>query len=142
MQFDAPLKKLRYPAIFAKRVSVCFYGDQSWLLPRSQNTPLPLCRSLLYAGRGWRKGSIKRRWRQFYAANGTIHRAAWERTPREDILEGQKGCRRKKSLPYAPSFDVPRPWIPYVAFSIRRKYATKSRMIVRARDFCLARKRP
>lgn len=29
------------PAIFAKRVSVCFYGDQFWLLPRSQNNPHP-----------------------------------------------------------------------------------------------------
>lgn len=74
-------EKARSPAIFAKRVSVCFYGDQSWLLPHSRNTPR---RRVPQHG----VGSIKRRWRQFYAVNGGIQRAAWERTPREAAERG------------------------------------------------------
>lgn len=78
MQFDAPLKKLDY--ICETRFCVLLRWSVLAFAPQPDRIP---CTAIVACRGKGESSSIKRRWRQFYAMNGTIQRAAWERTPRE-----------------------------------------------------------
>lgn len=93
MQFDAPLKKLDY--ICETRFCVLLRWSVLAFAPQPDRIP---CTAIVACRGKGESSSIKRRWRQFYAMNGTIQRAAWERTPRE-AAERVFLSERGKTLP-------------------------------------------